>query len=95
MSIIEIISSARPVRPTLRPRTFLALLLAAATLCGCVRYDMTLTNDGRMTNVRKPVRSKDGTYYTIKTADGKTFTIPASRVVSIVPHGDTKSEFHN
>jgi hypothetical protein len=94
MSIIEIISSPRPIRPALRPPTLLALLLAAA-LCGCVRYDMTLTNGGKMTNVRKPVRSQDGTYYTIKTADGKSYTIPASRVVNIAPHGDTKSEFHN
>ena len=78
---------------------FIQVLNAESTLTearqSLVQADMTLTNDGRMTNVRKPVRSKDGAYYTIKTADGKTYTIPASRVVSIVPHGDTKSEFRN
>ncbi len=95
MSTIENFSSPRPVRRALRPRPFLALLLAAAALCGCVRYDMTLTNGQMMSNVRKPVRSKDGTYYTIKKADGTAYTIPASRVSNIAPHGDTNWMFRN
>jgi hypothetical protein len=72
-----------------------ALLLAAATLCGCVRYDMTLTNGQRVSNIRKPARSKDGTTYTFVSADGKTFTVPARRVISIAPHQETKGEFSN
>jgi hypothetical protein len=70
-----------------------ALLLTAAVLCGCVRYDMTLTNGQRVANVRKPTRSKDGTTYTFVSADGKTFTVPARRVISIAPHKETKGEF--
>ena len=63
MSTIERISAAKPVRRALNPRAFFALLLAAAALCGCARrYDMTLTNGGRVTNVRKPIRSKEGGY---------------------------------
>jgi len=41
-----------------------------------------------MTNVRKPTRSKEGGVYTVTTSSGQTITIPASRVVNIVPHGD-------
>jgi len=89
MSTIEHISAPRPVRRALSPRTIFALLLTAAAFCGCVRrYDVTLTNGGRMTNVRKPTRSKEGGVYTVTTSSGQTITIPASRVVNIVPHGD-------
>jgi hypothetical protein len=95
MSTIENSLSHRPARRAVGPRTFLALLLAAAAWCGCARYDMTLTNGQMMSNVRKPVRSQDGTYYTIKFADGKAYTIPASRVINIAPHGDTNWMFRN
>jgi hypothetical protein len=70
-------------------RAIFVVLLAAAVFCGCARYDVLMTNGRGMTNVRKPVRSEDGTYYTVKLPSGKVETIPAGRVVAIVPHGDT------
>ena len=89
MSTIERISAPKPVRRALNPRALFALLLAAANLCGCARrYDMTLTNGGRVTNVRKPIRSKEGGNFTFIAADGKQHVISADRVLSIVPHGD-------
>ena len=93
MSTIDRISAPRPLRRALRPRTIFALLLAAAALGGCARYDMTLTNGGRVTNVRKPTRSKDGSYWSYVTASGTTNTVPAGRVISIVRHGDKTGAF--
>ena len=72
----------------------LAGLLAAA-LCGCVRYDVTETNGIKLVNVKKPERSADGTYYTVRLANGETTKIPSSRVVYIVPHGDNNAVFRN
>ncbi len=95
MSTIERISARGTVRRGLSPRLWFSLLLAASVLCGCVRYDMTLTNGAKVTNVPKPKRSQDGTYYTIKMNNGTTYTIPASRVVNIAPHGDTNWMFQN
>ena len=89
MSTIERISAPKPVRRALNPRVMFTLLLAAAALCGCARrYDMTLTNGGKVTNVRKPIRSKEGGSYICTTANGQQLVIPADRVLSIVPHGD-------
>jgi len=95
MSTIERISAAGAVRRVLSARTWFSLLLAASVFCGCVRYDMTLTNGAKVTNVPKPVRSKDGSYYTIKMNNGQTYIIPAGRVVNIAPHGDTNWMFRN
>ena len=88
MSIIERISGHRPVRRALIPRAIFASLLTAAALCGCVRYDMTLTNGGAVTNVRKPILDKQGASWIYISHDGKTNSISASRVVKIVPHGE-------
>jgi hypothetical protein len=88
MSIVEPISAHRPVGRALKPRALFALLLTAAALCGCARYDMTLTNGGQVTNVRKPELDKQGGYWSYVTASGQKIKIPASRVVTIVPHGD-------
>ena len=74
-------------------RALLVLLLAVTALCGCARYDVVMTNGRGMTNVKKPIRSKDGTYYTVKLPSGKEEIIPAGRVVSIVPHGDAQSAY--
>jgi hypothetical protein len=90
MNIIERMAAPRPVRRALARPIIFALLLAASAFCGCVHYDMTLTNGGRVTNVRKPTYNAEGGYWTYVTADGKHITLPASRVVSVVPHGDKK-----
>ena len=89
MSTIERISDPGRVRRALNPRAIFALFLTAAALCGCARrYDVTLTNGGRMSNVRKPVLSQEGGYYTCTAANGQKISIPANRVLSVVPHGD-------
>jgi hypothetical protein len=90
MIFIERIAARRPGWRGLHRPIIFALLLAATALCGCVHYDMTLTNGGRVTNVRKPTYNAEGGYWTYVTADGKHITLPASRVVSVVPHGDKK-----
>jgi len=96
MSIIERISAPRHVRRALHPPTLFALLLAAAVLCGCARrYDITLVNSQTVTNVRIPNLNKQSPYFTYITAGGHTFTIPASRVSYISPHGDTNWMFKN
>jgi hypothetical protein len=90
MSIIERISAQRPVRRTLKPRTMFALLLAAAALCGCARhYDLIMTNNRAVTNVRIRDLNKHLGYFTCVTATGREFRVPAGEVTSICPHGDT------
>jgi hypothetical protein len=94
MSIIERISARSPIRRAPGARTLLALLLAAAALCGCARhYDIILTNSQTVTNVRIPNVTKGGPTYTYITAGGHQFTIPAGRVAYICPHGDTNWMF--
>jgi hypothetical protein len=88
MSIIERIAARKPAGRALNPRAIFALLLTAAALCGCARYDMTLTNGGTVTNVRRPKLDKEGGCWIYVTASGQKIKIPASRVVTIVPHGD-------
>ena len=95
MSIIQRISGGGPARRAFQPRVFFVLLLAAAALCGCVRYDMTLTNGERITNVRKPEYNPKGGYWTYTSPSGKKYTISASRVVNVVPHGDTNGMFNS
>ena len=90
MSIMKRISAPRPARRAFNPRSLFVLLLAAAALCGCARYDMTLTNGGKVTNVRKPKFNKDGGYWSYIAANGVTNIIPAGRVVSVGPHEKTK-----
>ena len=90
MSTMKRISDPRPARRALHPRSLFVLLLAAATLCGCVRYDMTLTNGGKVTNIRKPKISKDHSYWSYVTDNGTTNIVPAGRVISVGPHEKTK-----
>ncbi len=94
MSIIESISDRRPVRRAYQPRIVFALLAVAALLCGCARhYDITLVNNQTVTNVRIPNVKNPGPTYTYITAGGHQFTIPASHVAYISPHGDTNWMF--
>jgi len=96
MSIIERISARSPTRRALGPRTFFALLLAAAAVCGCARhYDILLVNSQTVTNVRIPDLDKHAPYYTYITAGGRKVTIPAGRVAAISPHGDTNWMINN
>jgi hypothetical protein len=70
------------------------LLAVAALLCGCAqRYDITLVNNQTVTNVKIPNVKNSGPTYTYITAGGHKFTIPASRVAYISPHGDTNWMF--
>ena len=68
-----------------------ALLLAAAALCGCARrYDVTLTNNQHLINIRKPILNKTGGFYYFVDSHGHTNTIPVTRVVEIDPHEESK-----
>jgi hypothetical protein len=51
---------------------------------------MTLTNGGKVTNIRKPKISKDHSYWSYVTDKGTTNIIPAGRVISVSPHEKTK-----
>jgi hypothetical protein len=62
-------------------------LAALLLLTGCAhRYDVTLTNSMRLTNVSKPVLDRSAGVYVYKDASGKEVRISASRVVAIDPH---------
>ena len=88
------ITDSKAVRRGSGLRLILGALLAAA-LCGCVRYDVTETNGIKLINVKKPARSEDGSFYTVDLGNGQNVKIPASRVVYIVPHGDTNMVFRD
>jgi hypothetical protein len=91
MSIHELISAVKPVCGILRAGKFFVLLLAAAALCGCARrYDVTLTNGQHLTNIRKPVRDKSGGFFYYVDGRGNKVIIPATRVVEIDPHQESK-----
>jgi hypothetical protein len=64
-------------------------LFFAALLTGCAhRYDMTLTNGARITNVSKPEFHRDeGTYY-YKDVTGKVHHVNSGHVVEIKPHSN-------
>ena len=66
------------------------VLLAAVLLAGCVRYDVTLSNGTKLTNVRKPVLDQQTDQYLVKNANGKTMHIPSGRVREIAPHEEQK-----
>ncbi len=66
---------------------FLPWLFSAALLAGCAhRYDMTLTNGQRVTNVTKPVLKRDVGAYFYKDVAGNVHHVSAGRVVEIAPH---------
>jgi hypothetical protein len=62
-------------------------LLAAVLLSGCAhRYDIILTNGGKVTNVTKPVLDRGIGVFTYKDVAGNEHEISAGRVVDIGPH---------
>jgi hypothetical protein len=69
------------------PAKLLPWLFAAALLTGCAhRYDMTLTNGLRLTNVTKPVLDRESGVYTYTDLNGRVRHVFAGRVVEIGPH---------
>ena len=64
-----------------------AALLSAILLAGCAhRYDMTLTNGVKITNVTKPMLNREQSVYTYKDVNGRICYISSGRVVEIGPH---------
>ncbi|MGD1084472.1 MAG: hypothetical protein ABSA47_06930 [Verrucomicrobiota bacterium] len=87
MNTQEGIAATTPSRHGLPAGKILPLLLAAGMLAGCARrYDMLLTNQRVVSNVRKPKLSPDHSYYIIVDRQGRTNTIPAGEVNVIQPH---------
>jgi len=68
----------------------LPLLLGAALISGCARYDMQLTNGMRVENIHKPVINKAGGVVEYTDAKGRKTTISMARVVEIEPHQKQK-----
>jgi hypothetical protein len=64
-------------------------LFSAALLAGCAhRYDITLTNGSRVTNVTKPVLDRSAGVFTYQDVAGHDHKVSAGRVVEIGPHSD-------
>jgi len=64
-------------------------LLSAALLAGCARhYDMTLSNGTRITNVTKPVLSREAGAFYYKDVAGKVHHVSSGRVLEIKPHSE-------
>jgi hypothetical protein len=62
-------------------------IAALSLLAGCAhRYDITLTNSVRLTNVSKPVLDREAGVYIYKDVSGREHKITAARVVQIDPH---------
>jgi hypothetical protein len=73
------------------PISLLAVL--AALLSGCAhRYDMTLTNGIRITNVSRPLLDRDQGIYTYKDVTGQSREVSAGRVVEIEPHSNKQAQ---
>jgi hypothetical protein len=71
----------------LKLATLVPCLCAASLLAGCAhRYDMTLTNGLRITNVTKPVYDRDAGTFTYTDVAGNVKHISSGRVVEIAPH---------
>ena len=62
-------------------------VFSAALLTGCAhRYDMTLTNGARITNVTKPVFDREQGAFYYKDVAGKVHHVSSGKVVEIKPH---------
>jgi hypothetical protein len=63
------------------------LFVLALLVIGCKsNYDVTLTSGARYTGVSKPKLDKQGGMFTFKSASGRVFTVPETRVRTIEPH---------
>ena len=66
---------------------FLPWVFCASLLTGCAhRYDMTLTNGYRVTNVSKPEFHKEEGAFYYKDVTGKVHHVNSGKVVAIDPH---------
>jgi hypothetical protein len=67
----------------------LPCLFAAALLAGCAhRYDITLTNGERVTNVTKPILNRDRGAFYYQDVAGQEHHVFVGRVVEIAPHSN-------
>ena len=75
------------VFPGFKWAKLLPTFFCAALLAGCAhRYDMTLTNGTRITNVSKPEFHRDEGAYYYKDVTGKVRHINSGHVIEIKPH---------
>ncbi len=94
MSIEQKLLSEAQTRPARTLGFFKRVGLPPALLCllllaGCAhRYDITLTNGERITNVTKPVRDREKGVFTYKDVAGHDHYVSAGRVVDIGPHSN-------
>jgi hypothetical protein len=66
-------------------------MAALVLLAGCAhRYDITLTNSVRLTNVSKPLLDRSAGVYVYKDVNGQEHRINASRVVEIDSHSSKR-----
>jgi hypothetical protein len=72
----------------------LCALIAIVLLTGCVRYDVTLNNGSKFTNVSKPKLDKERQMYIIS-GGGKRTEVKASRVTVIEPHQEEQFKSKN
>ena len=67
-------------------------VFCAALLAGCAhRYDMTLTNGMRISNVTKPQLYRDEGAFYYRDVAGKIHHVSAGKVVEIKPHAGRNS----
>jgi hypothetical protein len=72
-----------------KPARVLPWLLFAALLTGCAhRYDITLVNGERVTNVTKPQLNGDKSAFYYKDVAGVEHHVFAGKVVEIGPHSN-------
>jgi hypothetical protein len=78
-------------------KKLIVFLFAVVLVSGCrSSYDVTLTNGLQFTGVSKPRLNPDRGVYVFRSAGGRTFNIPETRIRTIEPHEKVKeSKFNN
>jgi hypothetical protein len=72
-----------------KPARLLPWFFSAALLAGCARrYDITLINGERVTNVTKPILNRDRGAFYYKDVTGQEHHVFAGKVVEIWPHSN-------
>ncbi len=76
---------------SIRMKMLFPALAAVLLLAGCAhRYDVTLTNGVRLTNVSRPLLDRESGVYVYKDIAGHKRQVIASRVEEIEPHSSRK-----